>query len=69
MNPHLHTIQVALEKLSKDREGKFIFSEEIAPVAKNAVFHKLIIYDDEDFNALTQQALELICSALLLVLE
>ena len=73
LNPHLHHLQVSLEQLSKDSssllEGKSIFSEEISPVEKNAVFHKLIVCDDEDFNALTQQALELICSALLLVLE
>ncbi len=74
LNPHLHQLQVAfLEQLSKDSssllEGKLVFNEEIAPVEKDAVFDMLIICDDEDFNAVTQQALELICSALLLVLE
>ena len=73
LNPHLRNLQVALVQLSRDSsyllEGKFVFNEEIAPVEKDAIFDKLVICDDEDFNALTQQALELICSALLLVLE
>ena len=47
-------------------EGENIFYENLAPITKDQIFE---VPEDEEFQILTQQALELLCTSILLVLE
>ena len=49
-------------------EGLPVFYEEVVPLHKSCVFDSLLQTSDHEFDVLTQQATELICSAMLLVL-
>ena len=74
MNPHLLQLQLRMERLSKNAqpllEAEPIFSEELASIVKNDVYFELFkTSEDEEFQILTQQALELLCAAILVVLE
>ena len=74
MNPHLHQLQISMERCSKDAqsllEGENIFDENLAPITKDQIFEELFkVPEDEEFQILTQQALELLCTSILLVLE
>ena len=54
---------------SGNNEGLPVFDEEIVHLHKSCVFDSLLQTSDHEFDVLTQQATELICSAMLLVLE
>ena len=74
MNPHLHQLQLSLEKLCKNAEplleGDPIFNESIALVSKDHIYNELFkVPDDQEFQIMTQQMLELLCAAILLVVE
>ena len=66
-------LQIALWQLFENAshllEGLPIFDEGIVPLHKLCVFDSLLQASDHEFDVLTQQATELICSAMLLVLE
>ena len=73
LNPHLHQLQISLQCYCQDAspllEGENTFDLNVAPIDKSIVYDSLFEVDDQEFQILTQQALELICSALLLCLE
>ena len=74
MNPPLHQLQLSLEKLCKNAEplleGDPIFNESIAPVNKDHIYNELFkVPDDQELQIMTQQMLELLCAAILLVVE
>ena len=73
LSPHLHKLQLALQQLSQDAslllQGQVIFYEEIAPIHQSRVYASLFESNDHEFDILTQQTAELICSSMLLVLE
>ena len=73
LNDHLSKLQIALQQLSENAspllEGLPVFDEEIVHLHKSCVFDSLLQTSDHEFDVLTQQATELICSAMLLVLE
>ena len=69
LNPHLHQLQISLQCYCQDAspllEGENTFDLNVAPIDKSIVYDSLLEADDQEFQILTQQALELICSALL----
>ena len=74
MNPHLHQLQLSLQRFSKSATdlllGEGAFSEDIVQIHKDEMLEKLLHPNiDEEFQVLTQQILELLCVALLIVLE
>ena len=73
LNPYLQQLQASLQALATDAsplfDGKGIFSEESAPEASDVLKSLCHSGQGEEFDILTQQAAELICSAILLVLE
>ena len=73
LNPHLHTLQEALQTLSLDAsslmKGQAVFDTNVVPIQADEMFDKLLQEKHEEFDVLTQQALELLCSAILLTLE
>ncbi|XP_066298380.1 uncharacterized protein [Branchiostoma lanceolatum] len=74
MNQHLHQMQIGLERWSRDAStllaGEPLFNETVVARHKDALFDSLFAATgDEDLDVLTQQALEVVCSALLILLE
>ena len=74
MNSHLYQLQISMKRCSTDAQslldGEHIFYENLAPVTKDQIFQEHFkVPEDEDFQILTQQALELLCTSILLVLE
>ena len=74
MNPHLHQLQLSLQRFSKSAtdllSGEGAFSEDIVQIHKDEMLEKLSDPNiDEEFQVLTQQILELLCVVLLIVLE
>ena len=73
LNPHLLQLQLSLQKLSKDAspllEAEPIFSEDIVMINKDSMFEELFKPLEPKLQILTQQALELMCGSVLLVLE
>ena len=65
---------MSLKRLTKDAspllDGEPVFSEDIAEIKRDELFDNLLESSgDAEFQILTQQALELLCGAILLVLE
>ena len=50
-------------------DGESLLDEERCPINKDDIFFELLRETSPEFNTLTQQALEILCSAMLLVLE
>ncbi len=73
LNPYLQQLQASLQVLAKDAsplfDGKEIFSEESTQEPSDVLKSLCQSGQGEEFDILTQQAAELICSAILLVLE
>ena len=73
LNPHLHQLQISLQCFAQDAspllDGEPVFDINLVPIDQSVVFENLLESDDQEFQVLTQQALELVCSAMLLCLE
>ncbi|CAH1267617.1 Hypp3773 [Branchiostoma lanceolatum] len=74
LNPHLHQMQLSLDRWSKDAssmmEGEALFDEEVVKRNKDALYQSLFAAsEDEELDVLTQQALEVICASMLILLE
>ena len=73
LNPHLHQLQISLQRFAQDAshllDGEPVFDINLVPIDQSVVFENLLESDDQEFQVLTQQALELVCSAMLLCLE
>lgn len=74
LNEHLLTMRIQLERWSKDAssllEGEPLFPEEIAEQHKDELYEELFRESaDEEFQVMTQQALELVMSSMLILLE
>ena len=75
LNPALHRLQQALQRFSDDAkpllQGEVIFDEVEAPVKRDAVYDSLFSEEHHDAaqDNMCLQALELLCSAMLLILE
>jgi len=74
MNKHLHQMQLSLERWAKDAStllgGEPLFNEEVVKRNKDVLFESLFApSEDEELDMLTQQALEVVCAAILILLE
>ncbi|CAH1242603.1 Hypp6877 [Branchiostoma lanceolatum] len=74
MNTHLHQMQLGLERWSKDAStllgGEPLFSETLVKRNKDVLFQSLFApSEDDELDVLTQQALEVVCASMLILLE
>ena len=83
LNPHLHQLQLSLQRFSKDASPLQRFSKDASPlldkdcafsdhvvdVQKHEIYDSLLQPQDEESQVLTQQILELLCLTILIVLE
>ncbi|XP_035680013.1 uncharacterized protein LOC118418274 [Branchiostoma floridae] len=74
MNIHLHQMQLGLDRWSKDAislmDGEALFDEAVVKRHKDALYHSLFAAsEDEELDTLTQQALEVVCASMLILLE
>ncbi|CAH1248547.1 Hypp8230 [Branchiostoma lanceolatum] len=74
MNVHLHQIQLCLERWSKDASsllaGEALFNGEVVTRHKDAMISSLFeASEDDELDILTQQALEVVCAPILILLQ
>ena len=73
LNPYLLQLQQSLQAFSQDAmpllNGKSAFDENDVEIDRDVVYFELLKYEDDEFQILTQQILELLCSVILIVLE
>ena len=73
LNPHLHQLQLSLQRFSKDAspllDKECAFSDHVVDVQKDEIYDSLFQLQDEESQVLTQQILELLCLTILIVLE
>ena len=66
-------LQLSLRRFSKDAspllDGEPAFSEETVKINKDEVYNNLLEVNDDEFQVLTQQILEILCLVILIVLE
>ena len=73
MNLHLMQLQLSLRHFSKDAspllDGEPAFSEETVKINKDEVYNNLLEVNDDEFQVLAQQILEILCLVILIVLK
>ena len=73
LNPYLLQLQQSLQAFSQDAmsllNGKSAFDENDVEIDRGVVYFKLLKNEDDEFQILTQQILELLCVVILIVLE
>ena len=73
LNPYLLQLQQSLQAFCQDAmpllNGKSAFDENDVEIDRDVVYFELLKNEDDEFQILTEQILELLCSVILIVLE
>ncbi len=73
LNPILQKLHTTLKDVAQNAspllQAKAVFDEELVSIKKDEIYKCLFMQQDEEMEILTQQALELICAGMLVILE